>query len=502
MAPAPQVAATAMVPKTPPPFVHAIGGSAGSALALLMLYPLERARIEMQSQAAAETPKTAARPVQGSGIVKPPPDTAAFMDSRIGAGESEREHKESSEKSLVHSPIVSEAGNSTDSFELVSLGKAKPINDGVEKMPLSPFVPTLENKGGGHGATHGKEPLVLERLSTITSGGDRDDEGPFSSSVHFQQYETDESCETNGPDDQETEERRTRAIEPGLLPCLVRLYRRGELYRGVKPVVSTLAISNFVFFYALQVTKRYIVSGNRHGQNLLRESTVNTKIRSLLSSSIAGVFNVLVTNPLWVANLRIVQEGMPTKNIGHRSRGMRKEPTLSAVMRDIIKKEGFGQLWSGTWASLVLVSNPAIQFFLYEQLKIYLVSSRFKRRRETGALGLLSLSAVEAFVVGAVAKGVATIITYPLQLAQVLLRLQKNQDANGIEGNSGSNSRGYTGTLDCIIQLSRNGGLQNLFSGMSAKLLQTVLTAAFTFLTYEQIVAAVQRTYMSLVFQR
>uniref|UniRef100_A0A7R9ZFS4 ADP,ATP carrier protein n=1 Tax=Pseudictyota dubia TaxID=2749911 RepID=A0A7R9ZFS4_9STRA len=171
-------------------------------------------------------------------------------------------------------------------------------------------------------------------------------------------------------------------------------------------------------------------------------------------------------------------------------------------MRDIIKKEGFGQLWSGTWASLVLVSNPAIQFFLYEQLKIYLVSSRFKRRRETGALGLLSLSAVEAFVVGAVAKGVATIITYPLQLAQVLLRLQKNQDANGIEGNSGSNSRGYTGTLDCIIQLSRNGGLQNLFSGMSAKLLQTVLTAAFTFLTYEQIVAAVQRTYMSLVFQR
>jgi hypothetical protein len=36
-----------------PPIVHALGGSIGSALALLLFYPLERARIELQSKAAA-----------------------------------------------------------------------------------------------------------------------------------------------------------------------------------------------------------------------------------------------------------------------------------------------------------------------------------------------------------------------------------------------------------------------------------------------------------------
>jgi hypothetical protein len=35
------------------PLAHAVGGSLGSALALLLLYPLERARIELQSSAAS-----------------------------------------------------------------------------------------------------------------------------------------------------------------------------------------------------------------------------------------------------------------------------------------------------------------------------------------------------------------------------------------------------------------------------------------------------------------
>jgi hypothetical protein len=38
--------------ETAPPIVHALGGSIGSALALLLFYPLERARIEMQCRAA------------------------------------------------------------------------------------------------------------------------------------------------------------------------------------------------------------------------------------------------------------------------------------------------------------------------------------------------------------------------------------------------------------------------------------------------------------------
>ena len=54
----------------------------------------------------------------------------------------------------------------------------------------------------------------------------------------------------------------------------------------------------------------------------------------------------------------------------------------------------------------------------------------------------------------------------------------------------------YKGTLDCLIQLYNDTGIQSLFTGMRAKLLQTVLTAAFTFLSYEQIVRVIQRVWM------
>ncbi|KAK1737413.1 putative carrier protein [Skeletonema marinoi] len=40
-----------------PPIVHAIGGSIGSALAILTFYPLERIRVEIQSQQQQKKPQ-------------------------------------------------------------------------------------------------------------------------------------------------------------------------------------------------------------------------------------------------------------------------------------------------------------------------------------------------------------------------------------------------------------------------------------------------------------
>ena len=38
----------------------------------------------------------------------------------------------------------------------------------------------------------------------------------------------------------------------------------------------------------------------------------------------------------------------------------------------ILRDEGIGALWSGTMSSLVLVSNPAIHFMVYEGIKRYM----------------------------------------------------------------------------------------------------------------------------------
>jgi adenine nucleotide transporter 17 len=53
---------------------------------------------------------------------------------------------------------------------------------------------------------------------------------------------------------------------------------------------------------------------------------------------------------------------------------------------DIFRKRGPAGLWSGTLVSLLLVSNPAIQFAAYEQLKgVHAFLRRVKPTELTGA---------------------------------------------------------------------------------------------------------------------
>ena len=174
-----------------------------------------------------------------------------------------------------------------------------------------------------------------------------------------------------------------------------------------------MAISNFVFFYALNATKLLLLARRRGGG---RGADIG-RLRSLLASILAGVVNVLITNPLWVANLRIVQGGSggrsgscdPTTTDGDDDSGAhlsssspswRKNddrrrraraavatatPGLLSTVGTIARTEGVSGLWSGTLASLLLVSNPALQFFLYEQIKQTILSRR--RRRAPGRGG-------------------------------------------------------------------------------------------------------------------
>ena len=77
------------------------------------------------------------------------------------------------------------------------------------------------------------------------------------------------------------------------------------------------------------------------------------------------------------------------------------------------REEGLAGLWSGATSSLVLTVNPAIQFMVYEAAK------RQAMRVSAGR----QLSSSTVFLVGAVAKTVATVLTYPIQLVQAKQRV-------------------------------------------------------------------------------
>jgi adenine nucleotide transporter 17 len=198
-------------------------------------------------------------------------------------------------------------------------------------------------------------------------------------------------------------------------------------------------------------------------------SNVITPVQNLLLSCAAGIINVYVSAPLWVANMRL------------KSKDHAKYSGVWDCMIQIIKSEGLLSLWNGTLASLILVSNPVIHYVSYERMKTAIQL----RRQQAGVANPFAFSAMEIFVLGALAKSLTTVVTYPLQVAQSLMRVQQKKQAPS------ATDKPNDGILACLTQIYKEDGVSGLFAGLEAKLLQTVLTAAISLVTYEKLLAII-----------
>ncbi|KAM8930697.1 peroxisomal membrane protein PMP34 [Pelodytes ibericus] len=260
----------------------------------------------------------------------------------------------------------------------------------------------------------------------------------------------------------QVDEKRKSCSTPAILMEIIMEEGVFAVYRGWFSVISSLCCSNFVYFYTFNSLKAFWLKGS-----------MSTNGKDLIIGFIAGVVNVLVTNPLWVVNTRLKLQGANFRNediipISYNG--------IIDTFRKILRQEGFLALWNGTFPSLLLVFNPAIQFMLYEELKRQLL----KRRTE--------LSSVEFFVIGAIAKAIATTLTYPLQTAQSVMRFgheKQNQEKSKL---------GFLkGVLHFLQKRIRRWGFLGLYKGLEAKLLQTILTAALMFMVYEQLTSLIFR---------
>ncbi|KAK6928629.1 Mitochondrial substrate/solute carrier [Dillenia turbinata] len=76
---------------------------------------------------------------------------------------------------------------------------------------------------------------------------------------------------------------------------------------------------------------------------------------------------------------------------------------------EVYREAGVGGFWKGLVPTLIMVCNPSIQFMIYESSLKHL---KAKRSATTG--GTKNVSALEVFLLGALAKLGATVSTYPL----------------------------------------------------------------------------------------
>eukprot|EP00898_Chlorokybus_atmophyticus_P004411 jgi/Chlat1/4971/Chrsp32S04951 len=242
------------------------------------------------------------------------------------------------------------------------------------------------------------------------------------------------------------------------------------LYAGLKPALIGTTCSQSVYYYFYSLFRSLAIAQARtllekQGKAVNREPTLST-LTSLCIASLAGCCNVLCTNPIWVIVTRMQAQ---SKHNGTKT-------SSATVIRDLFGEAGVLGFWKGVLPALIMVSNPALQFMIYEYLSAAVLARRRRKSQQTH----LTNTASEVFLNGAAGKLGATLVTYPFLLLKS--RLQAKQDA--------TLERPYTGTLDAIGKIVRSEGVLGFYHGMSTKIVQSVLAAAILFMVKDQLVKA------------
>ncbi|KAL5637255.1 hypothetical protein ACGC1H_001036 [Rhizoctonia solani] len=183
------------------------------------------------------------------------------------------------------------------------------------------------------------------------------------------------------------------------------------LYRGVGTNVAGNAASWGAYFwlYAAIKSKMFDSPDPR---------APAPPMTNLIASAEASVITALLTNPIWVVKVRVftTQPGQPGAYRG-----------LWDGLSSIYRTEGWRGLYRGTSLALLSVSNGAIQFVAYEELKRMCFDQRRRRRRISATdsrPGDDRLSNTTYTIISAAAKLIAMTSMYPLQVVRSRMQVR------------------------------------------------------------------------------
>lgn len=217
-----------------------------------------------------------------------------------------------------------------------------------------------------------------------------------------------------------------------------------RLYDGLEPSLIGAATSQGAYFYFYSTFMK---------RTQARKKSPGGAPESLLIGYLAGCLNVVLTNPIWVIATRVQAY-------------RRRDESLWNSILTAFATDGYDWMSKGIIPALLLASNPAIQFSIYEFLK--------RRRRQKG-----TLNASEVFFMMTIAKLGATILTYPLLTVKTRLQVY------------GAHSRQqYKNLWDAFQTIYKEEGLAGFYNGVSAKCVQSVWAAAITMIIKEKVVWA------------
>ncbi|KZO94891.1 mitochondrial FAD carrier protein [Calocera viscosa TUFC12733] len=249
------------------------------------------------------------------------------------------------------------------------------------------------------------------------------------------------------------------------------------LYRGLGPNLVGNIAGWGLYFMWYELLKRRIAARDPDSVHAAEGGGREVRLSPggyLLASAQASALTAVMTNPLWVVRVRIFTS---------RPGDAHDYGTLHRGLYRIARTEGLRGLYRGSTFALIGISNGALQFMAYEELKqlgFELKRRRYERAGREWREGGEKLSNIEYILMSATSKLVALATTYPYQVIRA--RLQ-------------SNNPEYP-NIPTILRLTyAQSGLRGFYRGLATNMIRVLPATCITFVVYENVAWALRRHF-------
>ncbi|KAL4984789.1 mitochondrial carrier domain-containing protein [Aspergillus falconensis] len=218
------------------------------------------------------------------------------------------------------------------------------------------------------------------------------------------------------------------------------------------------------------------------------------------ASVTAGACSTIVTNPIWVIKTRLMSQSLRSTTEGFRA-PWQYSGTWDAA-RKMYKNEGILSFYSGLTPALLGLAHVAIQFPLYEYLKMAFTGYSIGEHPDNGSSHWVGISCATFL-----SKICASTVTYPHEVLRTRLQTQQRTPPSpspeeiAFRGGLGGMDRGrgagasssdgmpnrprYSGIIRTCQTILHEEGWRAFYSGIGTNLFRAVPAAMTTMLTYE-----------------
>ncbi|WFD18742.1 hypothetical protein MCAP1_000953 [Malassezia caprae] len=231
----------------------------------------------------------------------------------------------------------------------------------------------------------------------------------------------------------------------GIIETLIKIIRTkgpASLYRGFLANMANTFIQQFAYFYWYTLVRSVYIK--RILRSTVASPTLNV-VTELVLGAVAAAFAQLFTTPVGVIATR--------QQIG--TEHHEGDNTFTGHIKDIYRADGITGFWRGLKPSLVLTVNPAITYGVFERVKNIILAASDGQ-----------MTPGKSFVIGALSKTLATIVTFPYILSKIRLQAKDTP---------------YKDSFHVLGHTYKEKGFLGLYQGMNAQITKAVLSQALLF---------------------